>query len=252
MGAIGRSLYVLYSFFLVYFIAVAYAFNIILMFRNNELAGYISNITQLSMIVPFLWVVINKECLKVQQSIENFYWHRIFIAGAVVCLNILLPIAMILMFFGGWINMLASILIHSLLILQLICFANVLLESESPIKYTFPKTTKLTNLQKVSIFIFFTIMEVYYIYLCTWTNSSSNNYNIIHFLPGTIYLCPIINIMSIPAVVVACYAHNSDKVHLSRLRPDGGLEHIEIRTWDPATGIWGVDEKPEEHEILEI
>lgn len=70
--------------------------------------------------------------------------------------------------------------------------------------------------------------------------------------PESVYLCPIINIMSIPAVIVACYAHNSEKMNLSRLRPDDGLELIKIRTWNPATGVWELDEKPEEHEVVEV
>eukprot|EP00081_Caenorhabditis_elegans_P017269 NP_497392.2 Uncharacterized protein CELE_Y82E9BL.2 [Caenorhabditis elegans] len=150
------------------------------------------------------------------------------------------------------ISTLASLFIYFLLQCLPYGFASILSESESPIKYTFPKTTKLTNLQKVSIFTFFTIMEVYYIYLCTWTHPSQNEYNIVKFLPGTIYLCPIINIMVIPPVVVACYAYNSDTVKLFQSQPGSELQFIGLKTWNPATGVWESDEKPEDHEFLEV
>ncbi|CCD73892.1 uncharacterized protein CELE_Y82E9BL.6 [Caenorhabditis elegans] len=253
MGAVGRILHANYLRFLVYFIYFTYELNVIIIFKESTFLESTCFIIPFSLGLSYFWIDLQKIDKQMQQSIENFCWYRILIAGAVVCLNVLFPVVMILMFLGGWMNILAFAVIHSLLVHLPIGFANILLESESPIKYTFPKTTQLTNLQKVSIFTFFAIMEAYYIYLCTWTHPSQNEFNIINKLwPETIYLCPIIKIMSIPAVIIACYAHNSAKINLSRLRPDGGLELIEIRTWNPTTRIWGVDEKPEEHGVFEV
>lgn len=135
--------------------------------------------------------------------------------------------------------------IYCLLVDQLIGFAVEMIHFASPIQYTFPKTIKLSNPQKYTILAFSVIMEFYHFYMCCW-NISSNLW------PINILLCTAINIMEIPAIIVAFYAYNSDRTHFSRVKPGVGLELIEIRKWDTKARTWKINESPDEHEVLHV
>ncbi|CAA19553.1 Serpentine Receptor, class T [Caenorhabditis elegans] len=237
MGYVGRYLSVIYVFVLGNFINISYAWNITNHFGTDiaQVVPYIVAILPFLVAVPVVLFIRRGKALPIQM----FYFNQVIIAISAVFLSICLPMIMTPFPIRSLTTTLAVVILHCPPVYLLCCISIEVWHLVSPIQYTFPKTTRLSNLQKFKISAFFFILETYYYYTC------SRDLN--HW-PTNILILTAINIMTIPALFVAFYACNADSIHSSRVQSGGGL--IVTRKWIMKGMVWNLDHGPDEHEDI--
>ncbi|CAI46616.1 Serpentine Receptor, class U [Caenorhabditis elegans] len=200
----------------------------------------------------WMWVVDNKRKWYIR-SIRRFYWHRILMPTAVVCLNILLPLVMVLNFYGSWFYILITILIYALYAYLAVGTTERFFAYEEEFRYTIPKSVKLTSLQMIYTIIFFVCSQTYYISLSCMTYYPFQQEKIaIKFWSPTLLFCPLINIFTLPTIHLAICVHNSNSIHFSRQHPGTRLKWDGMKKWNAISGKWEIDESPKDHEILNL
>lgn len=205
------------------------------------------------------------------RSIKRFYWHRILMPAAAVCMNVLFPLTMVLNFYGSWVHVSVSslkfcsiinskptqipmtITIYGLITYLAVAAAERILESEPDMKFEFPKAGQLNNLQVISILVFSIVSQTYYVYLCFMDYYPfCEEYIAIMFWSRTLFFCPLLNILTLPMIHLGFYVYNSDTILFSRVHPETGLKWRGIKRWNVKSRKWEIDESPEQHAVLDL
>lgn len=116
-------------------------------------------------------------------------------------------------------------------------------EPFTPTHYTLLKRAKATTAQKLFIIIFMALTEAYYIGRCfislvPWADQEEA-YEI---RDVTRFILPIINILSIPLIYVACLAYYSEEVAFSEMVPDNMVLRRGVCSWERKSRRWIYEE----------
>ncbi|CCD63715.2 G_PROTEIN_RECEP_F1_2 domain-containing protein [Caenorhabditis elegans] len=181
---------------------------------------------------------------KEQHSIKSFYSRLYGLPAGMLSLNILLPVNAIIGLYSSWAQVLVTNLLVGVLFYLLLVVLTQLKEIFSPIHYSLMSTTKTTNAQKIFLILFFALTELYCILLCSVDTSLVRDEKVIIGFYYTTYVsCPILNIIVMPIVYVACLAYNSDQLAFSKEASDGNLQRG-VCSWHEKSETWVHEEAP--------